>query len=176
MGNTDQTVMTRVATLTDRQRECLRLILKHYETKEIARFLGISPDRASKDIKSAMAKLNVSRRVDAARILAGAEGAHEGPGPVQALSEMVPMPPIIPLPIAETQREYVAEMRATYVVDQPPIEFSMPLRKPGSPHNDLRPWQRLVWIALITAFTLSAFGVLAGGLASLSTSVGATKH
>lgn len=176
MGNIDQTAVSSVAKLTDRQRASLRLVLSGYETKEIARQLDISPDRAAKDIKSAMAKLNVSRRLDAARILAQVEGAHEGPGLVQALfgNDRIGPPPL--LPITERQRDYVAEARATYVVDQPSAELSMPIRKRGSEHNNLGPWQRIIWIALITAFILSAFGFLTVGLSWLSTSVGSTKH
>jgi DNA-binding CsgD family transcriptional regulator len=57
MGAINETTAARVGTLTDRQRACLRLVLRGYETKEIARLIEVSPDRASKDIKAAMAKL-----------------------------------------------------------------------------------------------------------------------
>jgi hypothetical protein len=118
----------------------------------------------------------VSRRIDAARALALIEGAHDGPGPAQALLATGETAPPAVLPIAEWQRDHGADARAVYTADQPPIEFSMPFRKRGSEHNNLGPWQRVIWIALITAFILSAFGVLAGGLAWLSTSVGSSKH
>lgn len=175
MGGIDQAIADRVAKLTDRQRSCLRYVRDGYETKQIARLLGISPDRAAKDIKAAMGKLHVSRRFDAARILAQAEGAHAGPGLMQALSEPEEPRPIVYPPNAGQHREHVSETRATYVVDRAPIEFSVPFRKRGSEHNDLGLWQRIFWIALITALTLSAFGGLASGLAMLSTSVGSTK-
>ncbi|MES2288792.1 MAG: helix-turn-helix transcriptional regulator [Pseudomonadota bacterium] len=176
MGTTDEAMTARAATLTERQRACLRLVLKGYETKEIARLIAISPERASKDIKAAMAKLGVSRRIDAARILEQMEGAHDGPGLAQALLATVQTAPPMSLPIADWQRDYGSGGAAANAADQPPIEFSMPFRKRGSGHNDLGPWQRVIWIALITAFILSAFGVLAGGLAWLSTSVGSTKQ
>jgi DNA-binding CsgD family transcriptional regulator len=64
---------SRVALLTKGQRECLRMVYRHMETKEIARRLGISPDAVSQRIKTAMRILGVSRRRDAALILFEAE-------------------------------------------------------------------------------------------------------
>jgi len=165
-----------IAALTERQRTCLRLVLQGHETKEIARLLDISPLRAGKDIKAAMSKLGVSRRIEAARILGRVEGVRDGPGLAQALSATAQFAPPVLMPIAERHQEYVVETKAAYVVDRPTIDLSVPFRRQGSKHNDLGSWQRVIWIALITAFTLSAFGALAGGLAILSTSFGMTKH
>src|SRR6187551_240318 len=64
----------RVERLTDKQRECLRMVYRHMETKEIARVLGLSPDGVTQRIKAAMKTLGVDRRRDAALILAEAEG------------------------------------------------------------------------------------------------------
>ena len=63
-----------VAKLSEGQRECLRMVYRHMETKEIARVLGISPDGVTQRIKTAMRILGVNRRRDAALILAEAEG------------------------------------------------------------------------------------------------------
>ena len=64
----------RVARLTEGQREALRMVYRHMETKEIARALGISPDGVTQRIKAAMRFLGVNKRRDAAQILAEAEG------------------------------------------------------------------------------------------------------
>ena len=48
--------------LTEKQRECLRLVYAHKETKEIARILGLSPDGVNQRIKTAMRILGVLMR------------------------------------------------------------------------------------------------------------------
>ena len=69
----------RVARLTEGQREALRMVYRHMETKEIARELGISPDGVTQRIKGAMRTLGVNKRRDAANILADAEEAASYP-------------------------------------------------------------------------------------------------
>ena len=68
-----------VARLSEGQRECLRMVYRHMETKEIARILGISPDGVTQRIKTAMRILGVQRRRDAALILAKHEGTRALP-------------------------------------------------------------------------------------------------
>ena len=73
-----------IARLTSGECDCLRLVLDHKPSKEIAIRLGIGPDAVDKRIKQAMRKLGVSTRVAAARLLADAEeaaAAGEGDGP-----------------------------------------------------------------------------------------------
>ena len=67
--------------LTVGQRDVLRRVNRHMETKEIARELGISPDGVNQRIKAAMRTLGVNKRRDAALLLAEAEG----PGAYQPL-------------------------------------------------------------------------------------------
>ena len=62
-----------LARLTEGQRDVLRMVNRHMETKEIARVLGISPDGVNQRIKAAMRTLGVNKRRDAALLLAGAE-------------------------------------------------------------------------------------------------------
>lgn len=61
--------------LTDGQRQCLRLLYGRLSAKEIAAELGISPDTVNQRLAAARRKLGVSRSIEAARILAAAEGA-----------------------------------------------------------------------------------------------------
>ena len=63
-----------VARLTDRERECLRLWLEHRTAKEIALDLGISHHAVEKRLKMARTKLDVATSLEAARVLAQAEG------------------------------------------------------------------------------------------------------
>src|SRR5688572_25598825 len=66
----------RFAQLTEKQRECLRLVLRNHSSKEIARELGIGVHAVDQRLKSAMKTLGVSSRAEAARLLAAHEGGH----------------------------------------------------------------------------------------------------
>jgi DNA-binding CsgD family transcriptional regulator len=55
-----------MAKLTDRQRECLHLVVERKSSKEIARILGISKSAVDQRIKSACLALGVSTRDQAA--------------------------------------------------------------------------------------------------------------
>jgi DNA-binding CsgD family transcriptional regulator len=71
-----------IARLTEREKDCLRRWLAHQTAKEIALDLGISPHAVEKRLKMARAKLGVSSSLDAARLLAEAEGYQRaGPQP-----------------------------------------------------------------------------------------------
>ena len=63
-----------IARLTAKERECLRLWLEHKTAKEIALELGISHHAVEKRLKMARAKLDVATSLEAARVLAQAEG------------------------------------------------------------------------------------------------------
>jgi len=75
----------RIGKLTERQRECLRLVLRHYTSKEMARELGIGVDAVDQRLKGAMKKLGVATRLEAARMLADYEGeSHYRPAAMSA--------------------------------------------------------------------------------------------
>ncbi len=63
------------ARLSEGQRDCLRLVLQHNSSKEIARALGISPHTVDQRLRQAMRVLDASSRVEAAKRLASLEGA-----------------------------------------------------------------------------------------------------
>jgi DNA-binding CsgD family transcriptional regulator len=60
--------------LNEGQKDCLRLVMQHFSSKEIARKLALSPHTVDKRLKLATAILGVSSRVDAARIFAEVDG------------------------------------------------------------------------------------------------------
>ena len=60
--------------LSDGQKDCLRLVMQHFSSKEIARSLGVSPHTVDKRLKLAISAMGVQSRVEAARKLAVAEG------------------------------------------------------------------------------------------------------
>jgi DNA-binding CsgD family transcriptional regulator len=77
--------------LTEGQKDCLRLVMLHFSSKEIARKLGVSPHTVDKRLKTAISIMGVATRVDAARILANSEAitseamdAHQPAAPAQS--------------------------------------------------------------------------------------------
>lgn len=59
--------------LTERERQCLRLVHAHFNSKQIARELGIKPGTVDRHCENAAKKLQVESRVAAALALAARE-------------------------------------------------------------------------------------------------------
>lgn len=59
--------------LTERERQCLRLVHAHLSSKQIARELGIQPGTVDRHCENAVRKLQVESRVAAALALVGQE-------------------------------------------------------------------------------------------------------
>lgn len=80
--------------LTAREKEVLRAWLDHKSAKQIALDLGISHHAVEKRLKMARTKLGAGSSLEAARILARAEGAAQGYGQtVTAPPDLSPAPP-----------------------------------------------------------------------------------
>lgn len=78
----DERTAAAIARLTENERECLRRRLLPQTAKEMALDLGISPHAVEKRLKMARAKLGLSSSLEAARLLAAAEGDQPlGPQP-----------------------------------------------------------------------------------------------
>ena len=91
----------RIDQLTEAQRACLRLVLTHHNSKEIAAIVGVSPSAIDKRIERAIQVLGVGSRFEAARRLqhheGGAQSWAESGG--ATTYERLPSEPIdIPLP------------------------------------------------------------------------------
>ncbi|HTU13120.1 MAG TPA: helix-turn-helix transcriptional regulator [Allosphingosinicella sp.] len=169
----------RIARLTDGQRDVLRMVDRHMETKEIARALGISPDGVNQRIKAAMRILGVNKRRDAARLLADAEGEERYQPLVYPSRDIEPDPdPGRLAPSAERERDPyplpVGAMRepqaAFEVAPQPlrPKRFRLPLPIWGGRPGDLNAVQRLTWIFAVMLAIALAFGVFLAGMEALS--------
>ena len=165
----------RVARLSEGQRECLRMVYRHMETKEIARSLGISPDGVAQRIKTANRILGVNRRRDAARMLAEAEGIEPYPASVHPPRDIEPDPATLAAstesgrPIAssaEPMREDQAAYWAPSHARAPPLPLPLPLA--GARPDDAGLWQRLAWIAGIAIGIALAFGALIAGVEALT--------
>jgi len=164
-----------VARLSEGQRECLRMVYRHMETKEIARALGISPDGVTQRIKTAMRILGVDRRRDAAIILAEAEGAESYPPLVHPPRDIAIAPdPATFAPSTGGGRqsgssgEAMREEQATFWVAPPGRSPALPLPIGGARPNDVGWLKRLAWIAGIAIGIAFAFGALISGVEALT--------
>ena len=161
----------RIDRLTDAQRACLRLVLKHYETKEIARELGITPTAVVERLRAARQVLGASRSIDAARVLAN----YEDPDNMRR----VDMPTVVEAGFFSNRsapsvgtggggrndsHSSVKEDRAQYVADFPQRysddrDLSVRIPLIGSKRDDLRPWQIICCFIVVSALAIVAFGV-----------------
>ncbi|MEO1044685.1 MAG: LuxR C-terminal-related transcriptional regulator [Pseudomonadota bacterium] len=76
--------------LTEREKDCLRRWLEHKTAKEIALELGVSHHAVEKRLKMARMKLGVSSSLEAARLLAQAEGCERKVAQSTDLPNVVP--------------------------------------------------------------------------------------
>ncbi len=169
----------RVGRLTEGQRDVLRMVNRHMETKEIARALGISPDGVNQRIKTAMRMLGVNKRRDAALMLADAEETD----PYQPLVH--PPLDIVPDALSATfglstesghepgpasigaMREEQAAFEAGPQLRQK-SGFRLPLPVRGGRPGDLNALQRLGWILGAMLLIALVFGVFLAGMEALS--------
>jgi DNA-binding CsgD family transcriptional regulator len=165
----------RVGRLTEGQRQALRMVYRHMETKEIARELGISPDGVTQRIKWAMRTLGVNNRRDAANILAGAEGETPYPRQVYPPRDIAITPdPATIAPSTEGGRysgssgEAMREEQAAFMTASLSRSPALPLPKGGARPDDLGMMTRLAWIAGIAIGIALAFGALIAGVQGLT--------
>jgi DNA-binding CsgD family transcriptional regulator len=186
--------MDRINQLTTRQRDCLRLVMQHCPSKEIARTLAISPNTVDQHIRAAMITLGATTRVAAAKLLA----AHEGetyPQPLTSPSSgIAEHRPFLQSQdtfgeeeartkaasgSANSDKELVEEQVESRVRDYHANHFASYPQMAHSPFRSVIPWdgrrqndltsvQRLGWIAIISIGTTLAFGALLAGLDALS--------
>jgi DNA-binding CsgD family transcriptional regulator len=154
----------RVARLSEGQRECLRLVYRHMETKEIARILGISPDGVAQRIKTAMRILGVQRRRDAALLLAQVEGAEPFPSLLLAPRNM----PAEGGRPGGSSGEAMREEQIAFEAATPARRPALPLPIGGARPNDVGILKRLAWIAGIAIGVALAFGALLSGVEALT--------
>lgn len=162
--------------LTEKQRECLRLVWRHYDSKKIARELGILPDAVDGRIKTATKTLGVSDRFEAARMLVQAEAGNNVRSAVYPPS-YVPNEPahastMTPLKSGERQADHLAVEEAQAPYRLSPFSearwIAPPFPVTGRRHNDLSAGTRLIWVAAIAIGSALAFGALAAGIEALS--------
>ena len=153
-------------TLTDRQRECLRLVARDRDSSEIARMLDIAPDTVNAHVKAAMAKLGTNSRFAAARALAEFENRDHSlvtlPPVIDPVSSVADMEPVYHRADAEPDRHFVREARATFDAFETTDERGSLALQQEAPRNDLSESKRLLLISAATALlALACFAAAA---------------
>lgn len=164
----------RLARLTDKQRECLRLVYAHMSSKEIAPLLGVEPGTVDQYVKAAMRILGVSDRRAAAKMLAEQEDRTVQPLVYQPLDIAAVGDPAMLGASTEGRREAQSggAMREERALFEPfptesPDALPIPLPIRGGKPSDLSIATRLGWIfglilliALTFAFFVTGFEAL----------------
>jgi len=168
--------------LSEGQRECLRRVLMHQTSKDIARELQISPHTVDQRLRVAARTLGVSSRIEAARALARLENAD-----TEDYQSAVYQPSVVASDmsggfvhstaagdkhtVGNAQSEYARERQLTYQAFVPEARKAItpPIPLHAGDENQFGIWQRLRWIVAIAILATLAFGALLAGLGSLGT-------
>jgi DNA-binding CsgD family transcriptional regulator len=161
----------RLARLTEKQRECLRLVSRHKSSKMIAPLLGITPEAVDQRLKTAVRLLGVASRYEAALLLA----EHEGDATYQRTVYDAPDLAASAVPgtvgaSAGDRGDRLEEERAAYEPPAPiqPRSSRLPLPMERGRRNDLDLWQRLAWVVAIALGAALSFGAFLAGLRALA--------
>jgi DNA-binding CsgD family transcriptional regulator len=175
-ADADHDIAERVAKLTEGQLEVLRLVAEHLSSKEIAVELAISPHTVDQRIRQALQILGVSRRAQAARIV-----AHRCE-PYQRLIHQSPY--IEPTPAAGDEGGAISTQirhagRAGKAWGDPSFHteqkrglswssLQLPFATRSHPRNEMTVGLRLLWIVVIAMGAAFSAGMYLAGLESLS--------
>jgi len=162
------------------QRDCLRLVLAHLNSKEIARELGVSPHTVDQRLRTAMRILNAQSRFEAARIFAALDRENTyhpliyQPSAVEPVSNNGKLEPSAGRVRSEkaSNNEDVANADgggAAMAWQQSEIRHRpLPIPRYRGEKNRLAAVERLGWILVIAIGAALSFGGLIAGLEALS--------
>ena len=127
-----------VERLTHRQRECLRLVARNLQSKEIAAELKLSPETVERHIKAARAVLGGVPRLQAARMLLAFEGTDHSAVNRPMGSALIELP-------GQSVEAIDADSWHEDRVSFPDLPTAAPFRPEieGRPDHDLKRWSRL---------------------------------
>jgi DNA-binding CsgD family transcriptional regulator len=143
----------KIERLTDRQKDCLRLVARGFTSKEIGRLLDLSPSTVDNHITMAVQLLGAPSRGAAARALAGLEGGQYLPSQPPELAEDTNNALNSPKAEARTQASFGQRLFAL-----PPM---------GGKKNDLDGTSRtlrILQVAVLAAASAIALTILISGL------------
>jgi DNA-binding CsgD family transcriptional regulator len=164
----------RVGRLSEGQLQVLRLVDEHLNSKEIAAELGISPHTVDQRIRGAIKTLGVSKRQEAARVVAQ----------VQPYQRLIHQPPHIDEPAESAETDGAVSFQIRHAdraggVGSSGLEteqgtlVSRPFLVPpwstrSHPRNEMSVGQRLLWILSIAMGASFSAGMYLAGLESLA--------
>lgn len=186
MAGDDNSVLE---TLSEGQKDCLRLVGQHFSSKEIARELKISPHTVDQRLKRATAILSANSRFDAARMLMNGEKTAfffaSPPADTQYESLVYQRPDLLSdaqtgnqsgstesaMPTGDTSGSMLNEVHASYVglaktKSQTQSFWSALLE--GKRENNLTVGMRLLLMVLIMVLGLLGFAILVSAIEGLS--------
>jgi len=166
--------------LNDGQRDCLRLVLAHHNSKEIARQLGVSPHTVDQRLRTAMRILKVQSRFEAAREFAAFDTEERYQPLIYQMSDVEPPrkngrlgPSIGRTPsdktasIGDVSRVDGNDAEATFEKSQIRRQ-RLPIPRYRGEKNNLGKVERVGWILAIAIGSAFSFGGLLAGLEALS--------
>lgn len=169
-----------VAKLNDGQRHCLRLVLAHHNSKEIARELGVSPHTVDQRLRTAMRILGVQSRFEAARQFAAFDAEDSYQPLIYQVSDVEPRRKNgeSDSSTGRTESDSTGSIDDVLNVDGnakvTAFEKSeirrrrLPVPRYRGETNRLGPVERLGWILVIAIGAALSFGGLIAGLEALS--------
>lgn len=143
--------------LNEGQRSCLRLVLTHMNSKEIARELDVSPHTVDQRLRVAIRVLEASSRFEAARKFAEIDPA---PLPAEAYQSLIYQRPDVAETVIGGDIAMVAERNIS--------SSRWPLPSYRGERNQLSTAERLGWILVIAIGSALSFGGVIAGLEALT--------
>jgi len=169
-------VAGRVAKLTPGQLDCLRLVDQHLSSKEIAVELGISPHTVDQRVRQALHTLGVSRRAQAARIVAQTSEPyqrliHQSPY-IEAAAGAGNQDGAVSNQIRHAGRAGEARGNPSFHTEQRRglswSSLQLPFATRSHPRNEMSVGLRLLWIVVIATGAAFSAGMYLAGLESLA--------
>lgn len=151
--------------VTDKQKECLRLVLRRNSSKEIALELGISSHTVDARLKGALKALGTASRFEAARLLAEYEVTH-----IRGLAYQPPNLPNQPEFGDSPEHESNAEQ-----IEGVNWGWLFPIPTTSQPVASFTPVQKLASVLVIMVATVFIMGSLLTSYEALSSILGAGK-
>lgn len=165
----------RIGRLSEGQLSVLRLVGQHMNSKEIAAQLGISPHTVDQRIRAAIRLLGVTRRQEAARLVAVAEGPYQSlihqPSLIDAAPNSADPDGAIGFQIRHADRSGgtgTAGLNTEQGAAHPRSLLVLPWATRSNPRNEMSVGQRLMWILLISMGATFSAGMYLAGLESLA--------
>lgn len=139
-----------ISLLSAAQIETLRHVYEHKNSKQIARLMNVSPHTVDERVRRVLKKLNVSNRIEAARILA-VHGVFDHVTPYQPLTyQLIDLGDAAPAADADPGR---SSFRRLFDIGSPFPTASQPANRHGL-------MERIIWPILIAFATILAFSAL----------------